>query len=216
MDGTGMVNNPNRVPALLTALDDPQEGYTRRINPIGVPGRLVTGVPIPRSQVAMDRFGESQFVVEQSGTYVDKQGDPYDFNAGDRLPLVRALEFEAFNVPNFLETEVPGLTPARMLGAAPENRVEFAPRNLTERTAQHRANLEPAPLAEIVEGAPLGTSGTPGQVVVDPLPGPDLDAAGNPRAAGQADGKPARAGRGAKSGAVDSAESAAAAEGQGA
>lgn len=119
-DGIRQVNNPERVPDTLTAIDGPQEGARRVIHPVA----MVVGTD-PKEHEMYQRAEPEFFEVPADGTYRDRRGNPIAFKKGDRIPLSRAAQIEAFNV-DLSGRHVSGITPARK-EAAPENRMEPAP-----------------------------------------------------------------------------------------
>lgn len=135
------VNNPDRVPSTVTAIDGPQQGEARLIHPIA----LRVGRQTPRS--TMNTYidpASSQFEVPADGTYQDDAGDPFLYRQGDRIPFATAMRF-----PDFRDhlgdadrpvlgmtlarplSEVPDVGPEerRALREAPENRMMPAPEN---------------------------------------------------------------------------------------
>lgn len=120
-DGTRNPNNPARVPDTLAAIDSPQAGALRVIHPVA----LVVGTPMKEHE--MYRYPEQQlFEVPEDGTYLDHRGSPIAFKKGDRIPMTRAAQFEAFNV-DLSGRHLSRITPARAESAATENRMEPAP-----------------------------------------------------------------------------------------
>lgn len=88
MDG-GSVNNPLRVPPLLTAIDGPQAGAPRVIHPIGL------AVGVPGGSTSMDTSAAT-FLVPEDGTFMDDFGSPIQYRKGDHVPAARAREFPSF------------------------------------------------------------------------------------------------------------------------
>lgn len=138
-DGIRQVNNPQRVPSTLTAIDGPQEGEPRVIHPITIlVGRH------DRTQTTMNTYVNADpqyFEVPEDGTFQNDQGDPFQYAKGDRLPLSVAVRFPDFrdhidDAEAGLQLarpvgEVPDVGPAekRAMASAPENRMEPAPEN---------------------------------------------------------------------------------------
>lgn len=127
VNGIRQMNNPERVPLTLTRIDGPQEGEPRVIHPVAV---LVGRQDATRE--TMNTYQDANaglFEVPEDGTFQDDGGNPFQYFKGDRLPYMVARRFEAFRSHIDEGGVVPGLTDARALPGAPENRMEPAPEN---------------------------------------------------------------------------------------
>ena len=131
MDG-GMrnPNNPARVPPILSAIDQPQEGLPRVIHPIG----LAVGRPDPLAAMTgvlntMDAFAGDVEITEDA-TYLNELGDPIQFRKGDRVSAARAAGFPELAKKIDQNKPIVGTNDARAIYGAPENRMEAgAPQN---------------------------------------------------------------------------------------
>lgn len=130
MDGTRLINNPNRVPPTLTAIDGPQAGEPRLIHPI----TMLVGT-VSRETAPMDSTVHDLYTVKDEGTYKDENGDPFYFPAGHKLPHAVANHFPDFAVK---EVYVVGLSNVRQ-ETPQENRMETPPDNRDELTPAQKA-----------------------------------------------------------------------------
>ena len=145
----GAPNNPRRVPPLLSAIDRPQEGLPRIIHPVALAVGRRQGVITTMS----DPYAE--VVIEEDATFVNEQGDPFQFRAGDRVSAGRAMAFPELakrvegdvigtglaraedERPDVAPTDDPASPPTpvaitrRMVPGAPENKAE--PRSVQTR-----------------------------------------------------------------------------------
>ncbi|MDQ3540839.1 MAG: hypothetical protein M3440_09140 [Chloroflexota bacterium] len=122
MDGTRLINNPNRVPPTLTAIDGPQEGEPRVIHPI----TMLVGT-VSRETAPMDSTNPELYEVKEEGTYTNENGDPFYFPAGHKLPHAVANHFPDFATKGD-EVYVAGSSNVRQ-EEAPANRMETPPDN---------------------------------------------------------------------------------------
>lgn len=130
MDGGAReVNNPSRVPRILSVIDQPQEGLPRVIHPIGIrvgtPDPLAGGTGVFST---MDAFAADVEITEDA-TYVNEAGDPYQFKKGDRIPAARAAAFPELAKKIDQDKPIVGTNDARADPNLIENRMEPAPQN---------------------------------------------------------------------------------------
>jgi hypothetical protein len=131
--GVMSINNPDRVPRILDAIDQPQEGLPRVIHPVtlsvGRPDPLAASTGVLNT---MDAFAQD-VVIEKTGTYLNEQGDPFLFKAGDRISAARAAAFPDL-AKKLGDKPIRGTNDARAILAAPENRMESAPSENREKS----------------------------------------------------------------------------------
>lgn len=122
-------NNPDRVPRILSVLDQPQEGLPRVIHPFGLavgrPDPLAGGTGVFGS---MDAFA-ADVTIDEDATYINDAGDPYAFKKGDTIPAARAAQFPDLAKKVDQDKPIVGTNDARAHPDLLENRMEAAPQN---------------------------------------------------------------------------------------
>lgn len=130
--GIRIIGNPARVPPILSAIDQPQEGLPRVIHPIA----LAVGRPDPdaaRTGVisTMDMYAKD-VEIDEDVTLFNEQGDPFQFKAGDRISAARASQFPEL-ARRVGDEPIRGAVDARSLAGAPENKARGeAPENRSD------------------------------------------------------------------------------------
>lgn len=146
MEGPRDVNNPERVPPILSVIDQPQAGLPRVIHPVV---SMLVGRPDPAltTQGVISAMSDNTYEIPEDATYTNDAGDPIQFRKGDRVSAATAARFpdlvgkvdgdpnaalarpQAERDANQKADEEAGLVERRMVKGAPENRMEPAPEN---------------------------------------------------------------------------------------
>lgn len=143
--GTRIIGNPERVPPILSVIDEPQEGLPRVIHPVG----LAVGRPDPdaaRTGVisTMDMYARDVEITEDI-TVFNEQGDPFQFKAGDRVSAARASQFPDL-AKQVGDAPIRGAVDARSLAGAPENKARSgAPKSRSGGSARGNEDADTAP-----------------------------------------------------------------------
>lgn len=151
--GTRHPKNPDRVPSILSAIDQPAEGLPRVIHPVGIAVGRPDAAAATTGVLNMDP--ESEGVrIDADVTYTNDAGTPFRFRAGDVISAGRAASFPelreylygaggglargADERPDVAATDDPEapMSPnpitRRMVPGAPENRMDNRRDNRSE------------------------------------------------------------------------------------
>lgn len=171
-------NNPARVPPILAAIDQPQEGLPRVIHPVG----LVVGRPDPAAsaQGVMSMYAGNVEITEDM-TVTDASGTPFRFKKGDRVSAARAAAFP--DLAKRIEGPIMGADEARAVYGAPENRMRGpAPENRGGRTvtSEDLSGKSLTALRQLAKDAGIeGRTGMDHDQLVAALSGPASSATGD-------------------------------------